>query len=221
MPLIEPIRDLLPLPVLSYFCPLLIIGSLLISFGHWLYAKGYIAIAVYSLSIFTHSLIGATAASAEQAAVIGGFFAPAVYGLGFVCFGAVRALRLPYGRSASPVRIQRRGRLQQLMASVIGGGVGGVTGASLGAVAGLALFLVAPLLALNANLGWQVNQSLPRVLAWSIELFGIAGFVLGLLSGWGLFNVKHLGDRILIYVTIQGFFAASVGRSLLKRILRR
>ncbi|MBW4467424.1 MAG: hypothetical protein KME07_18515 [Pegethrix bostrychoides GSE-TBD4-15B] len=220
MPLIEPIRDLLPLPVLSYFCPLLIIGSLLISFGHWLYAKGYIAIAVYSLSIFTHSLMRATVASAEQAAIIGGFLAPAVYGLGFVCFGAVRALRLPYGRTA-PVRIQRRGRLQQLMASAIGGGVGIVTGASLGAVAGLALFLVAPLLALNANLGWQVEQSLPRVLAWNIELFGIVGFVLGLLSGWGLFNFKHLGDRILIYVTIQGFVAASAGRRLLKRILRR
>jgi hypothetical protein len=223
MPLIEPIwADIwanIPLPVLSYFCPLVIIGCFLISFGHWLHAKGYTAITIYSLSIFTHAIIRPTVASAEQAALIGGFFAPAIYGLGFVGLGLVRTLRLPYGRRALPARAKRRGQFQQGLTSAIAC-VGGVTGISLGAVVGLALFLVAPVLALDVSLIWQ-HQTLPRILRWSMSLFGSVGLLVGLLTGWGAFNFKQVGDRLLIYATIQGFLTLSACKRLLKRLRGR
>lgn len=219
MPLIEPIRIVL-LPVLSYLCPLLIIGCFLVSFGHWVNAKGYTALTIYSLSIFTHALIKALAVSAEQAALIGGIIAPALYGLFFVGLGAVRSLRIPYGRSILPVQPKRQGRAQQLITSTLGGCVGSVTGSSLGAVVGLVLFIVAPVLALDANLSWQTHQ-IPWILAWSVGLFGTVGLLLGVLVGWGAVNLKQLGDWVLIYITIQGFLAFSAGRRLLRRIWRR
>ncbi len=218
--ILEQIWAKLPLPILSYFCPILIIGCFLISFGHWLYAKGYTAIAIYSLSIFTHSLIKTTAASAEVAALIGGFFAPAVYGLGFVCLGAVRTLQLPYGHRMS-ANVKRLGKLPQWLTGAVSGCAGGVTGLSLGAVIGLVLFLIAPVLALDRHLSWQMHQTLLRILSWSMVLFGGFGVLLGLLAGYGAVNFKYLGDKLLIYATIQSFLTRSACNRLLKRIFRR
>ncbi|MFM7426355.1 MAG: hypothetical protein ACKO7W_15400 [Elainella sp.] len=203
-------------PILLRFCPLLIVGCFLISFRHWLQARGYQVVAIYlglsGLSILTAGAVQGLAANTPMG-LISRIWIPALYSLIYVSFEVSRSLRSPY--RATP-QLQRP-QSWRLISGTIGGCVGGITGSSLGALVGLLLLLAAPLLTLDLHLGWQMNQAGQRLLEWTTALFGLLGILLGLLVGWGRVNFKQFGDRLLIGLTIQSFLIAAEIRRLLGR----
>jgi hypothetical protein len=212
-----------PHPALLYFYPLLIIGCVLISFRHWLRARGWMMTLVcgslYLLTLLTHA-VTRRVTGPELAILLGGMVSPALYALLYVCFEIVRGLRAPYGhRSSAYLGTKRiRSKWHQVLKSTFGGCVGGVTGSSLGVLVGILLFvispLVAPLMALDVNLSWQINQTVQRLVEWSTALFGLLGMLAGGLAGWGCFNYRRVGDKLLIYLTIHGFLVASIVKRL-------
>jgi hypothetical protein len=209
---------LYPDPVLLYLCPLLIIGCLLISFRHWLRAKGgaglLVYLSLYLLSLFTYA-VAKKGIGLELAAPIGGIVAPALYGLLYVCFEVIRGLRAPYGyRSLAYLRTRPSSRWRQILKSSFGSCVGAITGSSLGVLFGMLLFGLSLVIA-DVNLSWQnqqINQTGLSLVEWSTALFGLSGMLAGGLAGWGCFNYRRLGDRLLIYLTIHGFLVAAVVR---------
>ncbi len=203
-------------PVFLHLYPLLIIGCFIVSFRHWLQARGYQVFVIY-FGLVGLSVLTATATQSwthrTQIGLIGSICIPALYSLLYIGFEVTRSLRIPY--RATPQAPPRQ-RWRQLVGSTLGGCVGGVTGSSLGALFGLGLFLAAPLLTLDLQLDWQMNQTVQRLMAWSTGLFGLLGIWLGLLAGWGRVNFKQFGDRVLIALTIQSFLIATA----VKRLLR-
>jgi hypothetical protein len=218
MSLLEHLQAHLPTPIISHLCPLLIVGCFLLSFGHWLHAKWYVALTIYVLSGFTNVVTRTVTGDLEQAALVGGILAPALYGLLFVCFGALRVLRMPYGRiNLSTAAIRPGNRLIRFLKGTIWGCVGGVTGSSLGALFSIFLLFLALLVTPGFNINWQNNQGVERIVDSSIMIFGSVGSGLGILTGWGVFNIKHLSNRILIRSSIHIFILLSM----LKRFLAR
>lgn len=203
----------IPTPILSYGCPLLIIGCFLVSFRHWLQAKWYGALYIYSLSIFTYAIIKTVTREVEPAALIGGVLAPAFYSFCFVCYGAVRSLRMPYGYGRTVRSTVSPRKPMLLLRGAIGGCVGGVTGAALGMLFSLLLLMLLPLFAGTAH--QQILGSMQQAADNGIFLFGLIGVGVGGLAGLNCFSLKQVSDRLLIYSAIHLY----VIRSSIKRFL--
>lgn len=221
MPLIEQIRSFVPLSVIGYCCPLLIVGCFLISFRHWLHAKGYVLISIYALSVFTYVVIQTATGDAELSALVGGILAPTLYSVLFVCFGVLRVLRMPYShRIVSRPSVQfGSNKLTRFLKGAMGGCVGGVTGSTLGALLSIGLLIVTSLLASGLNLSWYYNRGVQHIVDNIVFVSGFIGIGLGLLAGWGCFNLKQLGDKLIIHITIYLFVTASMLKRIFKRIL--
>lgn len=219
MPLIEPLQSIVPLPIISYFGPLLIVGCFLISFRDWLQAKRAVALSVYMLAVFTHGIIQTVTGNVELAALVGGILAPALYGILFVGLGIVRILQAPYGHrnALQPVTDSHQTRSIRFLKGVIGGWVGGVTGATLGALLSISLLVITSLLASGLNLDWYYSHKVQHIVNQIVVLSGFVGFSFGILNGWGYLNLKRLGDKLIVHLTIYIF----VVFTLLKRIFRR
>lgn len=217
MILLEQLQLNVPSAVIAYFFPLLIVGCFLISFRPWLHAKWYVVVSVYVLSIVTYT-IARSASQPADAALIGGILAPALYSFLFVCFGLVRALRVPYGyRMQHSVRsIRRPNQMLRLVKGAVGGCAGGITGSSLGVLFSFLLIILFPLFSSHQFFSWQYIKTFPNLINGNILIFGTTGTSLGALTGWGCINQKQLGDKILIGLTILAFVIVAA----LKRILK-
>lgn len=221
MSLIEQIRSIVPLSVISYLCPLLIVGCFLISFRPWLHAKEYVLLSIYTLSVFTYAVIRTATGDVELAAIVGGILAPTLYSVLFIGVGVLRVLRMPYShRTMLPAPAQPRpNRLRQFLKGAVGGCVGAVTGSTLGVLLSLCLLIITFLLASGLNIVWHYNRGVQYIVDSIVFISGLIGIGLGLLAGLGCFNPRRLGDRLLIHLTIHLFVVNSILKRILKKIL--
>jgi hypothetical protein len=218
MPLLQQVRSILALPGFSYWMPILVLVCFLVSFRHWLHAKWYAAGAIYALSLFTYAVIKTVTQQPDWSALWGGILAPAFYSFLFVCGGIIRVLRSPYGfRMTAVPRSTPLTGLARLLRGAIGGCVGGITGSTLGAVFSFLLLLLFPLPSSGFSLSWQVVQTFDSLVRSSVLFCGTVGISLGLLIGWGYLNQKQLGDRFLVYLTIQWFLVTRLLKHLFCR----
>lgn len=219
MPLVEQLQSIVPLPIISYFGPLLIVGCFLISFRDWLQAKRAVALSVYVLAVFTHSVIQTVTGNAELAALVGGILAPTLYGILFVCLGIVRILQVPYShRHAFQQMVYfQPNRSVRFLKGAIGGCVGGVTGSTLGALLSISLLMVTSLLASGLNLSWNYSQNVQHIVNKIVLLSGFIGCSFGALNGWGYLSLKYLGDKLIVHLTIYIFVIIAI----LKQFFRR
>jgi hypothetical protein len=232
--LIEQIQSIMPLWMIRYLCPLLIVGCFLISFRPWLHAKAYVALSIYVLSLFTAAvaqrvmaqmvMAQMVIADVKLAAVVGGIFAPTLYSVLFVGVGLFRRWRMPYGHRNSSLPLRpfnwplRPNRLTRFLQGALGGCVGGVTGSTLGALLSIGLLMITSLLASGLNITWYHNRGVQHIVDNIVMISGLLGVGLGLLAGWGFFNLKQLGDKLLIYATIHLFIVNSILKRIWKRI---
>jgi hypothetical protein len=207
-------------PAFSQLLPLLIIGCFLLSFHHWLPIKWYTVILIYGLSSFTWAVGKAIIHDAKLAALLGEIIVPACFSILFIGFGVLRRLQMPYGYGMilRPARIHSS-KLVRVLQGAIGACVGGVTGSTLGALFSILLLFLAFLASPGANFDLQAFHKIHGVIDGSIIAFGSVGTSLGGLAGWGYFNLRRLGDKFLIYLTINVFIAASVTKAIIKRFL--
>lgn len=221
MLLLDQLQSTVPPVVIGSCGPLLIVSCFIVSFWHWLHAKWYVAVAVYTLSTFTYVIARAISPDLMQAALVGGILAPAFYGCLFVGFGVFRLLRKPYGYGIFQRSVSRQSRSIRLLKSMIGGCVGGVTGSTLGGLFSFLLVILFSLPSSSATLTFPDSAKLQPIVDSSVLFFGIVGISLGGLAGWGYLNQKQLSDQILISLTIQIFVLHSFLKRVLNRILGR
>lgn len=233
MALIEWLQAIAPPLLISFACPLLIIGCCFLAFGYWLYPKWRTAGVVYALSLITSYFANPTTDASDRSTVlIKSILVPTVYSFFFVLWGAARSLRLPY--EVPPYKKlpidknsrRRRDRSQNLLVrlgdGVLAACVGGIIGAALGtllsfiAIALLALLALSPIAPDDRTHVMLANA----VLDGGIYTLGGIGIGIGLLAGLKRLNVQQISQKMLIQAVIYSAVTIALCRKLLRTLPR-